>query len=83
MSDEFDIVEVAVDDIRPGDALAVTDSADPRPDAFLVASVESVQPMQAAQMNHVKLTSSAVGRDGEPLVLDYPPGTMLRKIVER
>ena len=39
MSEQFDIVEVAVDDIRPGDALALTDEENPRLNAFHVAAV--------------------------------------------
>ena len=82
MSDQFEIVEVAVDDVRPGDALAVTDDADPRDNAFHVADVETVHPTEAGQLTHVTLTSTTVGRDGNPMVLDYPPGTKLRRIVQ-
>ena len=81
MSEQFEIVEVAVDDVRPGDLLAVTDDPDPRANAFHVADVKSAHPITTGQMTHVTLTSTAAGRDGEPMVLDYPPGTVLRKIV--
>lgn len=81
MSEQFEIVEVAVDEVRPGDVLAVTDEPDPRANAFHVADVESAHPTEAGQMTHVTLTSAAVGRNGRPMVLDYPPGTVLRKIV--
>ena len=53
----------------------------PVANAFHVADVKSVHPTATGQMTHVTLTSTAAGRDGEPMVLDYPPGTVLRKIV--
>ena len=70
MSEQFEIVEVAVDDVRAGDVLAVTDDPDPRANAFHVADVKSVHPTATGQMTHVTLTSTAAGRDGEPMVLD-------------
>ncbi|MDY6997249.1 MAG: hypothetical protein SW019_11670 [Actinomycetota bacterium] len=81
MAGEFEIVEVAIDDIRAGDALAVTDEDDPRAAAFHVAGTEIVHPMGAGEYHRIALTSTQVDRDGKPLVLEYPPGTVVRKIV--
>lgn len=81
MAEPFQIVEVAIDDIAAGDALAVTDEDDPRSAAFHVAHAELVHPMATGEYPRIALTSTQLDHDGKPLVLEYPPGTVVRKIV--
>jgi hypothetical protein len=81
MAEQYDIVHVAVEDVRRGDALAMTSDDEPRPQVFYVAKVEVVQQMSTGEVARVVLTSEAVGRKSEPMVLEYPHGTLMRKIV--
>ncbi|AFM15104.1 hypothetical protein Mycch_0279 [Mycolicibacterium chubuense NBB4] len=81
MAKQYDIVAVAVEDLRRGDALTVSGETDPRTHVFYVARVDTVHSMDTGEVPRVVLTSEPVGENGEPMVLEYPLGTQMRKIV--
>jgi hypothetical protein len=78
---EYEIVSVAVEDVRRGDALAMSGDPDPRSQVFYVAKVDVVHEMGRGEVPRVVLTSEPVGKKPEPMVLQYPHGTQMRKIV--
>jgi hypothetical protein len=78
---QYDTVQTAVEDLRRGDALAMTSDADPRAQVFYVAKVDDIRPMARGDEPRVILTSEPVGDEGEPMVLQYPRGTLMRKII--
>jgi hypothetical protein len=78
---QYDIEQVAVEDVRRGDALTVTGDADPRSHVFYVAKVDKVHKLTTGEVPRVVLTSEPVGDSGAAMVLEYPLGTQMRKIV--
>ncbi|CRZ16903.1 hypothetical protein [Mycolicibacterium neworleansense] len=77
------VESVEVEHVRAGDTLSMSGDDDPRAHVFRVAKVELRNKLTTGEQPRVVLTSEPAGDDGEPMVLDYPTGTRLRKIVGR
>ncbi|MEW2479147.1 hypothetical protein AB0876_06095 [Mycobacterium sp. NPDC049093] len=77
----YSVEDVAVEHIRVGDTLAMSGDDDPRTHVFRVANAELRNELTTGEQPRVILTSEPVGDTGEPMVLTYPTGTRLRKIV--
>lgn len=81
MAKQYDVVAVPVEEVRRGDALTLSGDADPRSHVFYVAQVDVVHSMDTGEVPRVVLTSKPVSTEAEPMVLEYPTGTPMRKIV--
>lgn len=73
---------VVVEHVRVGDVLSLSGDDDPRTHVFRVAKVELRNKLSTGEQPRVILTSVPTGA-GTPMVLDYPTGTRLRKIIGR
>ena len=73
---------VVVEHVRVGDVLSLSGADDPRTHVFRVAKVELRNKLSTGEQPRVILTSVSTGA-GTPMVLDYPTGTRLRKIIGR
>jgi hypothetical protein len=73
---------VVVEHVRVGDVLSLSGDDDPRTHVFRVAKVELRNKLSTGEQPRVILTSEPTGA-GTPMVLDYPMGTRLRKIIGR
>ncbi|NKZ10700.1 hypothetical protein HGA11_06880 [Mycolicibacterium septicum DSM 44393] len=80
-SAEYSVEDVAVEHIRVGDTLSMSGDDDPRTHVFRVAKAELRNELTTGEQPRVILRSEPVGDTGEPMVLTYPTGTRLRKIV--
>ncbi|ORB29243.1 hypothetical protein [Mycolicibacterium parafortuitum] len=72
---------VAVEDLVPGDVLAMTSDDDPNPQRFRVAHVEHVNTVAYGDEPRVVLTSEPRSPGAAPMVLAYPRGTKIRKVI--
>ncbi|VEG51046.1 Uncharacterised protein [Mycolicibacterium aurum] len=81
MTNRFETAYVAVENVVPGDRLAMTSDDDPNPQVFVVADVEDVHTMNYGDEPRVVLTSHPRSDGCEPMVLAYPRGTRLRKVI--
>jgi hypothetical protein len=72
---------VTVEDVAQGDRLAMTSDDDPNPQVFVVADVEDVHSMARGDEPRVVLTSEPLSEGREPMVLAYPRGTRVRKVI--
>lgn len=73
---------VVVEHVRVGDVLSLSGDDDPQTHVFRVAKVELRNKLSTGEQPRVILTSEPTGA-GTPMVLDYPTGTRLRKILGR
>jgi hypothetical protein len=81
VTNSFETTDVSVEDVVPGDRLAMTSDDDPNPQVFVVADVEDIHTMNYGDEPRVVLTSEPRSEGREPMVLAYPRGTRLRKVV--
>lgn len=72
---------VAVENVVRGDRLAMTSDDDPNPQVFVVADVEDIHTMNYGDEPRVVLTSEPLSEGREPMVLAYPRGTRMRKVI--
>ena len=81
MTDSNETTYVAIENVVEGDRLAMTSDDDPNPQVFVVANVEDVHSMARGDEPRVVLTSEPRSEGREPMVLAYPRGTRVRKVV--
>lgn len=81
-SGPYGVENVEVEHIRAGDTLSMSGDDDPRTHVFRVAQVELRNELTTGEQPRVILTSDPVGGTSEPMVLDYPTGTRLRRIID-
>ncbi len=81
MTDRYETAYVAVENVVRGDRLAMTSDDDPNPQEFRVAHVEDVHTMAVGDEPRVVLTSEPLSEGREPMVLAYPRGTRVRKVI--
>lgn len=75
-----DVEHVAVEQVRVGDVLTMSGDSDPRSHIFRVADVDIRNELITGEQPRVILTSQPhAGSD--PMVLNYPTGTLLRRII--
>jgi len=81
MAEDRRVEDIPVEDVRAGDILAMTADTDPRPQFFVVESARRVDSVATGSEPRIVLTSAAVGDSGRPGVLEYPSGTLVRRVV--
>lgn len=77
----METTQVAVEDVMQGDQLLMTSQDDPNPQVFRVAHTEHIHTMAYGDEPRVVLTSEPTKAGRDPMVLMYPRGTWLRKVI--